>query len=283
MHRHPRAILIALAALLLAAACGGPAGEPTATPPTTQATPPSAPEITPTVPASPTPTQVPTAPPGPTVPAEPGAVSSGPCYHPYLPIHEGITWRYRMTHDQGTLDYASTYENVSEDAFTVLQTFDAITTAVGWSCTGEGLVSREYATINLASTSGFAVETVDYGGATLPPADEWAVGATWESHYEVSAFYTAQGAEAETRMTITIQSQIAAVEAVTVPAGAYDEAYRVDSTSTTVMRFGSGEGESTSTVESTSSAWYARDVGLVRQAPSGEGAGSFVIELVSIN
>jgi hypothetical protein len=66
--------------------------------------------------------------------------------------------------------------------------------------------------------------------------------------------------------TVMQENTIAAIEAVTVPAGSYEEAVRIDS-SLTIEVIADVGGVSSPPVSNTFtiSAWYVRDVGLVKQ------------------
>jgi hypothetical protein len=65
--------------------------------------------------------------------------------------------------------------------FTAVQIFPEFSSEVRWNCTEQGLLSSEYAKLNL-NMPGVQFETVDFSGVTLPPADQWQIGTSWESN-----------------------------------------------------------------------------------------------------
>jgi hypothetical protein len=215
-----------------------------------------------------------------------GAISSeapGACRNPFYPIRTDTTWTYQTRGEGGTTsDYSITYTDISGDTFTAQVMMQDTTVEVRWRCTEEGLVSTEFTNFDLPQMSEFQLETVNFEGTSLPPTGEWQVGTTWDSSYTVEANIQAQEMTLEATMDITLQNRIAAVEEVTVPAGTYPQAYRVDSTGKTSMEAsGMGMQGAGMEVDINYSNWYVENVGLVKTSSESEG-GTYVTELVSI-
>jgi hypothetical protein len=233
------------------------------------------------------PTAVPTDEPEPASGGE-GAVTGGPCFNSFFPIRAGTTWRYRINQTESPVEYTMAYEDITGDAFTVLQAFENLTTETvedvtmesRWQCTETGLLSSEFASISLAQMPDFTFETLDYGGVTLPPADQMAVGATWESTYTINTAYTVEGMDVSVQMEVMLQNEVAAVEQVTVQAGTYPEAYRVDSSGT--MQISANAGVSAMDIPFSYSIWYVEGVGMVKQTSSDGMGGTTVTELISM-
>jgi hypothetical protein len=200
------------------------------------------------------------------------------CYSPYYPIRSDTTWLYRtQASGAATSDYSMTYKDITPSSFTAVQTFSEFSSEVRWMCTEQGLISSEYAQLNLANLPGFEFETLDVTGATLPPAERWEVGTAWDSKYQLKATADIQGVSVESQFEITMQNRIAAQEPVGVPAGSYPDALRVDSTARMVI---DAAGRSTE-VNLSFSNWYVQDAGLVKSA-SADPSAAFVLELLSV-
>ncbi|MGM0399732.1 MAG: hypothetical protein ACQEQT_00360 [Chloroflexota bacterium] len=204
--------------------------------------------------------------------------TSGPCHNPFYPIRTDTTWTYRMRGEGAPTDeHSITFTDVSEDTFTTEMIFSDTTVEVRWVCSEEGLVSTEFTNFDLPQMSDFQLETIDFEGTSLPPAGEWEVDTTWDSSYTVKGDIQAQDMTVEATMDVNLQNRIAAVEEVTVPAGTYPQAYRVDSTGKTTMET-SGMGTE---FDINYSNWYVENVGLVKTSSESED-GTYVTELVAI-
>jgi len=272
------ALTIVILALLLSACGGGdaPAQEPpTEAPPTAV---PASPTETPVPPATDTPVVEPT--PEPPTPAPEAAAASGPCYTPYFPVLPDTTWRYRVESSAAEpTEFTIYYEDISGDVFTVVQTFPDFTTKVRWQCSERGMISTEYANFTFEGMmEGFSFETVDFEGISLPPAGQWQVGNTWDNSYTIKVSGDVEGQTFDTQMAVQTQSQIEAVEEVTVPAGTYPEAYKVKSTGSMTLQMG---GAGATDIGVSYSTWYVEDVGMVKQV-SNDDPGTSTVELVSM-
>ena len=209
--------------------------------------------------------------------------ATGACFHPYYPIRSDTTWRYRTRGPAGaTAEFSITYGDITQDGFTVRQTFPDLTTEARWTCTEEGLISSEFASFSLPRMPGFELETFDHAGVGLPPADQWKIGTTWDSSYTVNAEATLAGMAVDSKANIAMRNRIAAIEEVTVPAGTYPQAFRVDLTGTmTISAFAARVSDMSRKIDFDASQWYVEGVGLVKSASDGP-MGAFVLELMSV-
>jgi hypothetical protein len=273
MRKRPIALVI-LSLIFVVAACTPATSTPTApeaaseAAPTTAATtapteaPTDAPTATPVppteTPVPPTPTPVP-----PTATPESAGLTTeagGTCAHPYFPIRSDRAWTYDLFVDGSqTGSYTLTYEDITAEAFTAIQTFEEdLQTEVRWLCDDDGLMSSIFANVSFAQISNFEYETLDYEGVILLPEEEWETGAAWSTRYVVNATATIEGMTIDTQMDIVLDHTLAAFEEVTVPAGTFDAA-RVDSTGTFKMT-----SPVAMEINFPYTIWYAEGIGMVR-------------------
>ncbi len=209
---------------------------------------------------------------------------TSPCDHPYYPVREGAQWRYRLT-TQGIapIEQTITTSNVTTDTFTERHEFSSGGTMTrGWRCSGDGLSALQYGNFSTPQAA-VQMNTIRSEGVTLPAADRWQPGATWESRYEVRggmAGANNNNPAMEMSGPIEISSRIVGQESVTVPAGTYD-AMKVESTFTARLTTSvGGRSMPMNPMAFRTNAWYARGVGVVRIEQVG-GFGSTTTELLS--
>lgn len=210
---------------------------------------------------------------------------TGDCANPFLAVSSGRTWFY-STGATGIppVKFSLTYGDVTPDSFTAYQTFPELKTEVTYFCGGEGLITSEFASINLTSLSGGTIdyETLDFSGETLPPAEDWAVGHTWNTTYKMAGTFVMEGQLADAETELTVQNEITTIEEVEVPAGVYPEAYRVDSTGMMIVTFSMGDLVVPGVeIAFDFSTWYVRDVGMIKTSATYEGSVS-TVELLSL-
>lgn len=208
--------------------------------------------------------------------------TSSDCYNPFFPVSEDADWTFR--YDTGEI-YMQTIDNIGADTFTVTQTLndDDMVSSIKYFCTEEGIL-QEFAQMDLFDEMGeetweFNLTTSEWTGHTLPNPDEVEVGSTWTSTYNLTGDITIGGLVTTAEGTVTVNYVIGAIEEVTVPAGTFPRAYRVDSTNEMeiVMNMG-GSPVPVSGVETSSTIWYVEDLGTIKSSETWEG-GSASIEL----
>lgn len=192
------------------------------------------------------------------------------CYHPFFPVVEGATWHYASESDE---DYALTIEEMDENVFTMTQTFDnedPILT-VDWYCSDEGLLTGTFGQVDaLSQVSGedspeFVFNTLEWSGETLPAPELMEIGYTWTSKYRLAADYDFGGIKGTAEAHVSIDHEIVAIEEVTVQAGTFPEAYRVDSVGEIEMVLFMGEIENPlAGFPFNSTTWYVEEVGMVK-------------------
>lgn len=190
------------------------------------------------------------------------AETLGDCYNPFNPVIEGRTWTYRIQTSDSTDEYSISYGNVSESSFTSIMTFPDVSTSIQWSCSPEGLLSSDFASMNIAQLDNIEIETVDVSGVVFPNAENWQVGYSWDTAFNVNITVSYEGNSFESQGTIAMANTIGAIEPVSVPAGDYGEAYRVDvSGSYTMSAFGVN-----TEIPITYSNWFVENVGMVKSS-----------------
>jgi hypothetical protein len=233
--------------------------------------------ITPSVVVSPAASLVPAASPASSpraeVSSEPTSSSAAACDHPFYPISASATWRYLVT---GTApsSMVETRRPTSGSTFTVRDVFPDSSLELEWRCEAEGLVASQLPRLSTGqSPLRFAATAVR--GVTIPTADHWVVGSTWTTEYDVRS-----AGEGGAGGTVIIESIIDGPERLSVPAGDF-QTLRVAQHIVMDLHIETRGLNLPMTMTFATTQWYARDVGLVRSAASGE-LGDTVSELSEI-
>ena len=215
------------------------------------------------------------------------ALPSGNCGNPFLPVVEGRVLTYRSNvSGLGESEFTQTYSDVTGDSFTVtIDLGEGNTIIQTWLCTGEGLLQPEFSQLP-AAAEGLAVEFVEAEGVTVPTADQFVEGSRWPTRYVANATIADAGGTAMTMVqTVELSNQVVGVEAVSVPAGDYPAAVRVDTGGIITAVMSSGGVESpVAEIPISFSSWYVEGLGLVRSETSGMfgETGASVTELLSV-
>jgi len=202
----------------------------------------------------------------------------GSCYNPFNPVMEGKIWKYNMVSGDTTSTMDISYKDVTSSSFTSIQQFPDISTEVQWTCSPDGLLSSQFANMSIAQVPDLKFETVEVNGVLVPTADKWQVGYSWNTEYVIKVSFTSGETAFEGQGNMTVLNRISANETVTVPAGTYNDAFKVDITGNMVMNIMGTE----STLPLTYSTWYVKDVGMVKSA-SADPTLTYTIELASLN
>ena len=227
---------------------------------------------------SPTVTSVPTAafvPPSPTLPMStpipvptlaPATAQASTCDNPFHPVKPDASWNYQISYGStstAVTPYTMTLTNITPTGFSEHRVFADGNVNTDWVCSPDGLLATQL--VDLAATSGsqFVSETLDSRGITIPPANQWNVGATWTNHYSVKGQFKNNNNPINGQGDIDTQNRITGQEQVTVPAGTFDT-YRVESATTMNLTASLGFIGVPTTMNVSEVSWYARDVGLVK-------------------
>ncbi len=266
-------LLMLVLAMVALAACGGnDASEaqqtdvaPAATEAVVEAT--SVAEA-PTAEPTETPTEEPTAEPEaePTAQTTSGVTLAGNCANAYFPVVDGRVYTYSSSISGfGVSNFTQTYSDVTDDSFTItIDSGSGESFSNTWTCTGEGMLSPEFTQMPGGMEGMLSIDFVEAEGVTLPSEDMFQPGESWTTHYVAKAVINIPGSgEMNMTQTIDMTNNVIGTEAVSVPAGDFDSAVRVDTTGAVTMDM--GDTGMTTTIDMSYSSWYVENVGLVRQ------------------
>lgn len=228
----------------------------------------------------------------PPAPEEAPEIVSGACGVSYFPILPDTTWVYRTEDEEGLfVENKVWYEDITDDSFVWKQEMEGdppITAESVWTCSEDGLISTDYAATNIPQIMetmeydfDYSIETLEFSGITFPAEAQWVVGSEWVGSWKVVSEIDVEGmGMVNADIDVTMNSVIAAEEAITVPAGTYEKALRVDS----IMYIEVGFKMAGLTVpamqsEYEMSSWYVQGVGMVKQSSPGA---DFLMELAAI-
>jgi hypothetical protein len=199
-----------------------------------------------------------------------GVVSA--CYHPFFPISEGAFWTFQEANGQ---EYTLSVDQTSGDTFTLKQVFDNsdLTLGMDWYCSEDGLLNGTFAQVDLfdqmteSDSPEITFETLEWEGSTLPPTELMAIGYHWTANYQMAGEMNIEGITSTTEVHVKIDNTIGAIEEVTVPAGTFSEAYRVDSIGEIEMVLAMGETVTPLTGSQFAySTWYVEGIGMVKSS-----------------
>jgi hypothetical protein len=215
---------------------------------------------------------------------QPGTDTQSPCYHPFFPVEDGASWTY--DYESGGA-YTILIEETGEDTFTMTQTMsdEEAEFTVDWYCSDDGLLRGSFAQVDLLNQATteedmmeMVFETLEWEGETLPAPELMAPGYTWTSNYALSAEINLESFSQTMEVAVSIDHEIVAIEEVSVPAGTFPEAYRVDSTGNIEMVLNLGEfSNPLSNFKFNFSTWYVKGVGMVQSGSEFSGYSSDIM------
>ena len=162
--------------------------------------------------------------------------------------------------ENSTLDIS--YKDVTSSSFTSIQKFPDISTEVQWTCSPDGLLSSQFANMSIAQIPDIQFETLEVKGVVVPKEEKWQIGYSWNTEYLIKVKFTSGDTSFEGEGNLVVVNSIAAIEPVTVAAGTYSDAFRVDATGNFKMSIMGVE----NTLPIMFSNWYVKDIGMVKSA-----------------
>ncbi len=183
------------------------------------------------------------------------------CDNAFYPVSLDTYWQYRVSSDT-TSSYDKTITRLVPDSFTERRVFAATATDNTWTCTPDGLLSKQFGNLQIHGQTQYKFDTTDSEGITIPPADRWFVGNAWSNRYAIAGQVDQSGIPISGTGAVTLANRIAAEEQVTVPAGTF-LAFRVDSTIGLKLT-PSGLFPIPVNLTLSQSSWYARDTGMIK-------------------
>jgi hypothetical protein len=209
------------------------------------------------------------------------------CNNGYYPVGSTIVRKYHVAYPKGMLsdrEYTESFSDFSEDTFVVNTDFGNIKAHINWRCTPDGLLATQYNnSIDLVKSGASAkVDTVDSNGVTFPPEDRWQAGEKWHAQYHV--IETMNGPDGKVMGTgdgtVQQDGEIVGLESVTVPAGSFQAMKAVLKTELEITIKMKGMSMPMK-VPFETTAWFAKDTGLVKSVTKMGRAGDTTTELVS--
>ena len=214
-----------------------------------------------------------------TTPGAGGYASQTACDHPYFPLRQGATWTYAFEAGSYTWTVVEVTGDLSNATARMIMQWDDVTVSYNWTCSTEGLTSYDFGNIVLGSNEGVMnFEVINESGAWLLPADQLALGATWDSAYTMQSTMEAGGQSMVTTTDSSQTSTVVGSESVVTDGGAFD-ALRIDQSGSFRVEI-AGLGIPPVTSESTGAMWLAYGVGMVRQETTSAGVAT-VMTLIS--
>ncbi len=216
---------------------------------------------------------------------------AGLCANSLIPVKTGATWNY--ANDAGTSNagtFSATITAVRPDGFTVATKFDDSSSIdQQWSCTSDGLVAESLgAGQNALSMSAAGINaklnTATPTGITLPPNVQ--TGDKWPYALQLTGSVSQGNLNADLSGSISTDMQAVGTESVTVPAGTFDNAVKVQATTTIKAQAGFGAISIPINSVLNTTFWFAPGVGWVKSSTTGELVGtalSTTTELQSFN
>lgn len=201
---------------------------------------------------------------------------TGFCYNPYFPLRSDKVWTYSSNSADTTTEYTMTFKDITADAFTSITDFESLNSEVRWNCSADGMLSTQFANLAFQNQPDFKIETVDVNGVFFPPADQWQLGKTWQTQFNVNVSMVLNENKIDAQGVIDLNRTIGAQEDVTVTAGEYKGAFRVDTAGKMTISFMGAAFD----IPFVFQEWYASGVGLVKSVSSAEEF-PFTMELIS--
>lgn len=208
-------------------------------------------------------------------------VTQGGCTNPYMPVSVGATWNYNM---QGSSfdSYVHTVLSADNDSFVEQDTFSSgVTRQAEWKCDNGNLIALnpQGGASGTVNTEGVNVDfkTTSLDGITLPAVIK--PGDTWSQSITLEGVENFNGMEVPAKNQFTSNCTAIGNESVTVPAGAFD-ALHVDCAIHMIITVTMGGSDIQTTLDFTSSIWYAPKIGMVKTVTTGSQVDS-TIELAS--
>ena len=206
----------------------------------------------------------------------------GLCSNPYFPVKPDFLWNYLVKCPSETYEYISSFYEITDYSFTEKMKSLVFNADMKWLCLPDGLVLSEYAALILEEDDqGMEFITESYDGITLPSSEKWIIGHKWDTIYKVRTTITDEGEQMTFTGDIIFKNEVVAIESVTVPAGTFPKAVKIDlDKSMNISVDIEGASMSFNTYTDISS-WYVEDTGLVKQISQAT-CGTTTVELLSV-
>ncbi len=218
-------------------------------------------------------------------------MSDSPCYNPFYPVGMGEAYTYLLSYSDPmsadpnqleTAEFQIVAVGETDSTLTVQTVFDDFSSEVDWVCGADGLFSVEFAQFTIDVLGDIDIETLSYEGITLPVESMWNIGYAWPMNYEIVMTFSVDGVPVTSHAIGQLTYEITAIESVTVPAGTYSEAYRVETTGTITQNTEVGGSNVSMDTPLEFVSWFVKGVGMVKQDASSVENGTNLTELIAV-
>ena len=128
---------------------------------------------------------------------------------------------------------------------------------------------------------GIEFTTESHDGITLPPPEKWVIGHKWDTVYKVRTTIVDEDEQMTFTGDIIIKNEIVSIESVTVSAGTFPEAVKIDLDKSINISADMAGTSMSFNVYTDISSWYVEETGLVKQVSKAT-CGTTTVELLSI-
>ncbi len=193
--------------------------------------------------------------------------SSGACSNALYPVKQGVMRAYAISGlSTGPAAYTETITDVQADSFTITTQFGNLTKNAKWDCKPDGLVELQpgggAAMLNTSSGMQADFNVTKSSGVTLPT--KISAGDAWTYSLDFTSQITLNNSSGQAQGTASYQLKAMGNESVTVPAGTFN-AMKLQINTTFNMQMALSGMNVPITLTETTTAWYAPNVGMVKQ------------------
>ena len=208
------------------------------------------------------------------------------CQNTYYPVGANIERKYHIDYQKAPVpdqDYTERYTDFNGDGFVAKTEFKEVSTTINWRCTADGLLATQYGnSIDMKSGSSAKIDTTNSKGVSFPVESRWKTGEKWSSKYDIKeTLKNPNGSPlGGGDGTVSQASEVIGSEEVKVAAGTFQTIKVKNQTTLNITVKVGGMSVPTKTVVETT-AWFAKDVGMVKSETNMGGMGGATTELIS--
>lgn len=209
------------------------------------------------------------------------------CRNAYYPVGPAVERKYHIDYVKNSFpsqDYTERYTDFNGDAFVAKTDFKAVSTTINWRCLPDGLLATQYGnSIDIKSGGGAKIDTLDSKGVSFIAETRWNPGEKWATTYNIKE--TIKGPDGQTPNgegsgTVNQSGEVIEAEQVTVPAGTFQTMkVKVKTTLDLTVKVSGMSIPTKTNIDTT--AWFAKDVGMVKSETGLGGLGVATTELLS--
>lgn len=210
------------------------------------------------------------------------------CRNGYYPVSPTILRKYHISYPKGLMsdrDYTESFSDFSGDTFMVHTDFGAVKANVNWRCTAEGLFATQYNnSVDMSSGVSAKIDTIDSNGVSFPSTDKWVSGEKWNAEYHITESISSKDGKPIGSSTGTVKQdgEIVGSEEITVPAGSF-QTMKVSMKTNLSLNMQVDGTSVPMNISLETTAWFAKDTGMVKSVTQMEKGGDVTSELSSFS